>query len=95
MKTLLVTGGAGYIGSHTVRLLCAAGHKIVVLDNLIYGHEEAIVDDAFAGNTSTIDDKYAYDYNLVEIFGEYSTKVRNLPVSVYGNQYLLLHLRRY
>jgi hypothetical protein len=47
--------------------------------------EEAIVDDAFAGNTSTIDDRYAYDYNLVEIFGEYSTKVRNLPVSVYGN----------
>ncbi|MFZ9011839.1 MAG: putative porin, partial [Anaerohalosphaeraceae bacterium] len=38
-----------------------------------------------AGNTSTIDNRYAYDYNLVEIFGDYTTKVRNMPVSVYGN----------
>jgi len=43
-RTILVTGGAGYIGSHTVRLLAASGHKIVVLDNMVYGHEEAIVD---------------------------------------------------
>lgn len=43
-KTILVTGGAGYIGSHTVRLLASMGRKMVVLDNLVYGHEEAIVD---------------------------------------------------
>jgi len=43
-ETILVTGGAGYIGSHTVRLLASQGRKIVVLDNLVYGHEEAIVD---------------------------------------------------
>lgn len=43
MNTILVTGGAGYIGSHTVRLLADKGHKIVVIDNLIYGHEQAIV----------------------------------------------------
>lgn len=42
--TILVTGGAGYIGSHTVRLLASLGRKIVVLDNMVYGHEEAIVD---------------------------------------------------
>jgi UDP-glucose-4-epimerase GalE len=41
---ILVTGGAGYIGSHTVRLLAAQGRKIVVLDNLVFGHEAAIVD---------------------------------------------------
>ncbi len=41
---VLVTGGAGYIGSHTVRLLAAQGRKVVVLDNLAYGHREAIVD---------------------------------------------------
>jgi len=40
----LVTGGAGYIGSHTVRVLASMGRKMVVLDNLVYGHEEAIVD---------------------------------------------------
>ncbi|MGC4017249.1 MAG: UDP-glucose 4-epimerase GalE [Luteolibacter sp.] len=44
--TILVTGGAGYIGSHTVRLLASQGRKIVVLDNLVYGHEQAIVDDS-------------------------------------------------
>lgn len=41
---ILVTGGAGYIGSHTVRLLAGQGRKIVVLDNLVFGHERAIVD---------------------------------------------------
>ena len=43
-RTILVTGGAGYIGSHTVRLLADSGLSIVVLDNMVYGHEEAIVD---------------------------------------------------
>ena len=42
--TILVTGGAGYIGSHTVRLLAGQGRKIVVLDNLVFGHDQAIVD---------------------------------------------------
>ncbi|MEN9974753.1 MAG: UDP-glucose 4-epimerase GalE [Verrucomicrobiota bacterium] len=41
---ILVTGGAGYIGSHTVRLLASQGRKIVVLDNLVFGHDQAIVD---------------------------------------------------
>ena len=40
--SLLVTGGAGYIGSHTVKHLLAAGEKIVVLDNLVFGHREAL-----------------------------------------------------
>ncbi|MGJ8694859.1 MAG: UDP-glucose 4-epimerase GalE [Verrucomicrobiaceae bacterium] len=44
-QTVLVTGGAGYIGSHTVRLLQAEGYKVIVLDNLVYGHRDAIVDD--------------------------------------------------
>ena len=41
---VLVTGGAGYIGSHTVRLLRAAGHDVVVLDWLRQGRREAIPD---------------------------------------------------
>ena len=40
---LLVTGGAGYIGSHTVRLLAEAGEKVVVLDSMELGHRSAVV----------------------------------------------------
>lgn len=40
---VLVTGGAGYIGSHTVRLLRAQGRDVVVLDNLATGHEAALL----------------------------------------------------
>ncbi len=39
---ILVTGGAGYIGSATVELLRAAGSDVVVLDNLVYGHRAAV-----------------------------------------------------
>jgi UDP-glucose 4-epimerase len=39
---ILVTGGAGYIGSVTVELLRAAGERVVVLDNLLRGHRPAL-----------------------------------------------------
>lgn len=39
---VLVTGGAGYIGSHTVRELVNAGHQVLVLDNLTRGHQAAV-----------------------------------------------------
>jgi UDP-glucose-4-epimerase GalE len=39
--TVLVTGGAGYIGSHTAKALRQAGHSVVIYDNLSAGHREA------------------------------------------------------
>lgn len=39
--TVLVTGGAGYIGSHTAKALRRAGHRVVIYDNLAAGHREA------------------------------------------------------
>ncbi len=39
---ILVTGGAGYVGSHSVRGLCDAGHDVVVFDNLVAGHRGAV-----------------------------------------------------
>ncbi|HEY9651196.1 MAG TPA: NAD-dependent epimerase/dehydratase family protein, partial [Coleofasciculaceae cyanobacterium] len=40
--TILVTGGAGYVGSHAVLALKRAGYEIVILDNLIYGHRDLV-----------------------------------------------------
>ncbi len=42
MSTILVTGGAGYIGSHTAVELLAAGHDVVVVDNLVNSSAEAL-----------------------------------------------------
>ena len=41
-QKVLVTGGAGYIGSHNVKLLGESGYDIVVLDNLSTGFKQAI-----------------------------------------------------
>lgn len=39
---ILVTGGAGYIGSHAALALKEAGYDVVILDNLVYGHREIV-----------------------------------------------------
>jgi len=65
--TILVTGGAGYIGSHTVRQLGEAGEKIVVLDNLSSGFEASILSGDFVrGDTGdrALVAKLLKDYNV-------------------------------
>ena len=42
MSRVVVTGGAGYIGSHAVRALVDAGHAVAVLDDLSAGHAESV-----------------------------------------------------
>lgn len=59
--TVLVTGGAGYIGSHTTRQLAEAGFKVVVVDNLYSGHRWAVDPRAWfheldAGDTGSVDE---------------------------------------
>ena len=42
--SILVTGGAGYIGSHTVKYLRSLNKDVVVLDDLSKGHREAVLE---------------------------------------------------
>lgn len=65
--TILVTGGAGYIGSHTVRLLASQGRKVVVLDSLVFGHRGAIVDEGVELVVGEVGDRELVD----RLFAEY------------------------
>lgn len=53
--SVLVTGGAGYIGSHAVKILIERGHDVVVVDNLSRGHREAVHEDACFHNVDIAD----------------------------------------
>ena len=47
MRNILVTGGAGYIGSHACKALRAAGYLPVTLDSLVTGWADALASDGF------------------------------------------------
>ena len=70
MGTVLVTGGAGYIGSHTVRALLAADREVVVLDNLSAGHRESVQDvrlvEADVGDVGVVQ-SVLRDYNVTAV----------------------------
>ena len=51
---VLVTGGAGYIGSHVVLELCENGYDVIVLDDLSSGNKDAVDDRAEFINGSTL-----------------------------------------
>jgi UDP-glucose-4-epimerase GalE len=54
-RTVLVTGGAGYIGSHAAKALHRAGYRVVVFDNLSAGHREAVkCGDFFKGDVTDL-----------------------------------------
>ncbi len=66
-ETVLVTGGAGYIGSHTALALLAAGHKVVVVDNFVNSKPDALVTvSEMTGQDIVIVEGDARDAKLVE-----------------------------
>ncbi|MBF1802625.1 UDP-glucose 4-epimerase GalE [Alloalcanivorax profundimaris] len=73
MKTVLVTGGAGYIGSHTVLRLLEDGHPVVVLDNLSNGSREALRRvEALTGRQVVFEEGDIRDGALLDrLFGEH------------------------
>ena len=67
VMNILVTGGAGYIGSVVVEETLRAGHNTVVYDNLVKGHREMVADDALFVEGDLLDRG-----KLERVFGEHS-----------------------
>lgn len=71
--TILVTGGAGYIGSHAVLALKHAGYNVLILDNLVYGHrdlvEQVLQVELVVGDTSdrALLDKIFSSHNIAAV----------------------------
>ncbi len=66
--TVLVTGGAGYVGSHTVLALKQKGYNIVILDNLVYGHRDIV--ESVLGVELVVGDISDYSL-LIRLFRKY------------------------
>ncbi len=91
-KTILVVGGAGYIGSHMALCLRRAGYQPIVLDNLSTGHREAVLDSELLvgdiADTDFVSDLFAkYQFAAVMHFAsfiEVAESIR-LPIKYYQN----------
>ena len=91
-NSILVTGGAGYIGSHIVRQLVDAGEKVVVLDNLSTGFRSAVLDcELVVGDTGDQElvARLLSDYNVDSImhFAAYIIVPESVeqPLKYYAN----------
>jgi UDP-glucose 4-epimerase len=96
--SILVTGGAGYIGSHTVLALKQAGYDVVILDNLVYGHrdlvEKVLQVELIVGDTSDrslLDDLFkTHNFAAVMHFSAYAYVGESVtdPAKYYRNNVL-------
>ena len=91
-KAILVTGGAGYIGSHVVKQLGRQGERVVVLDNLSTGFREAVLyGDLVVGNTGdrqlVAETLKNHDIDTVMHFAAHTIVPESVsdPLKYYGN----------
>ena len=91
-KGILVTGGAGYIGSHVVRQLGEAGERVVVLDNLSTGFRSAVTHGTLVigdtGDTGVVDRVLRdFDVGTVMHFAAHTIVPESVadPLKYYGN----------
>ena len=92
MNTVLVTGGAGYIGSHTVQQLVSRGDRVVVIDNLSTGFRNAVRGAAFVeGNVGDCElvsrTLETYQVDAVLHFAAHTVVPESMsdPLKYYGN----------
>lgn len=90
--TILVTGGAGYIGSHTVLQLRARGERVVVLDNLYTGFRQSVLDTplivgSVANREQVLDVLRKYGVDTVMHFAAHTIVPESVadPLKYYGN----------
>jgi UDP-glucose 4-epimerase len=90
--SVLVTGGAGYIGSHTVQQLAAAGERVVVLDNLGRGFRQAVTSgDLIVGDVGNFElvSRILAEYNVETVmhFAAHTIVPESvaLPLKYYAN----------
>ena len=91
-KTILVTGGAGYIGSHVVRQLGEAGESVVVLDDLSTGFRQAVLHGELVvgntGDTKVLSDIFArHEIDTVMHFAAHTVVPESVtdPLKYYRN----------
>lgn len=92
METVLVVGGAGYIGAHMVKALVAAGYRVVVLDDLSTGHREFVREGSFIygslGDRAVVDALFTeYPIDAVMHFAAFSLVGESVlnPLAYYRN----------